>query len=203
MTSCILLNPHVLFSLVESRIGRRDVVFLIDGSDSSRSGFPAMRDFVRRVVENLDVAKDRDRVAVIQFSSDAVVYFYLSSFSSKDTVISKIRSLRHKGGKSRNTETALQYVKDNVFSTISGSRHLEGVPQVLILLTGGPSSDSARQPASTLKDLGILSFSIGTDSVGLPTTAHNFVFPITDFGELPDILLDVLFTLKHTTRIGK
>ncbi|CDQ71231.1 unnamed protein product [Oncorhynchus mykiss] len=199
MTSCILLNPHVLFSLVESRIGRRDVVFLIDGSDSSRSGFPAMRDFVRRVVENLDVAKDRDRVAVIQFSSDAVVYFYLSSFSSKDTVISKIRSLRHKGGKSRNSETALQYVKDNVFSTISGSRHLEGVPQVLILLTGGPSSDSARQPASTLKDLGILSFSIGTDSVGLPTTAHNFVFPITDFGELPDILLDVLFTLKHTT----
>jgi collagen type VI alpha len=154
-------------------------------------------------VENLDVAEDRDRVAVSQFSSDAVVYFYLSSFSSKDTVISKIRSLRHKGGKSRNTETALQYVKDNVFSTISGSRHLEGVPQVLILLTGGPSSDSARQPASTLKDLGILSLSIGTDSVGLPTTAHNFVFPITDFGELPDILLDVLFTLKHTTRIGK
>uniref|UniRef100_A0A674BAB3 Collagen type VI alpha 3 chain n=1 Tax=Salmo trutta TaxID=8032 RepID=A0A674BAB3_SALTR len=196
MTSCILLNPHVLFSLVESRIGRRDVVFLIDGSDSSRSGFPAMRDFVRRVVENLDVAEDRDRVAVIQFSSDAVVYIYLSSFSSKDTVISKIRTLRHKGGRSRNTETALQYVKDNVFSTISGSRHLEGVPQVLILLTGGPSSDSARQPASTLKDLGILSFSIGTDSVGLPTTAHNFVFPINDFGELPDILLDVLFTLK-------
>uniref|UniRef100_A0A4W5KAN3 Collagen, type VI, alpha 3 n=1 Tax=Hucho hucho TaxID=62062 RepID=A0A4W5KAN3_9TELE len=196
MTSCILLNPHVLFSLVESRIGRRDVVFLIDGSDSSRRGFPAMRDFVRRVVENLDVAEDRDRVAVIQFSSDAVVYFYLSSFSSKDTVIRKIRTLRHKGGRSRNTGTALQYVKDNVFSAISGSRHLEGVPQVLILLTGGPSSDSARQPASTLKDLGILSFSIGTDSIGLPTTAHNFVFPITDFGELPDILLDVLFTLK-------
>nr|XP_046214442.1 collagen alpha-3(VI) chain-like isoform X6 [Oncorhynchus gorbuscha] len=189
--------------IVQSRIGRRDVVFLIDGSDRSRSGFPAMRDFVRRVVENLDVAEDRDRVAVSQFSSDAVVYFYLSSFSSKDTVISKIRSLRHKGGKSRNTETALQYVKDNVFSTISGSRHLEGVPQVLILLTGGPSSDSARQPASTLKDLGILSLSIGTDSVGLPTTAHNFVFPITDFGELPDILLDVLFTLKHTTRIAE
>lgn len=202
--SCFLLSLHAILS-PESHTGKRDVVFLIDGSDESRSGFPAIRDFVRRVVENLDVAQKKDRIAVVQYSKDTAVHFYLSSYSTKDNVIMKIRTLRHKGGRPRNTGAALQYVQDNIFSTVFGSRHLEGVPQVLILLSGGASNDNVWQQDALLQHLDILSFSIGTDPSGLPSTAtrKSFVFPISDFGELPDTLMDVLFNLKRVAFVGK
>uniref|UniRef100_A0A8C7DLY6 Collagen type VI alpha 3 chain n=1 Tax=Oncorhynchus kisutch TaxID=8019 RepID=A0A8C7DLY6_ONCKI len=146
-------------SPVESRIGRRDVVFLIDGSDSSRSGFPAMRDFVRRVVENLDVNKDR--ISVVQYSKDAMVNFYFNTYASKNKVMNAIRGITLKGGRPLNTGAALQFVRDNVFTSSSGSRHMEGVPQILILISGGKSSDSVERSAIALKRIGVVPVSIG------------------------------------------
>ncbi len=55
----------------------------------------------------------------------------------------------------------LQYVRDNVFTASSGSRRLEGVTQILVLLSGGKSSDSVDAAASSLKELGVLTFGIG------------------------------------------
>lgn len=166
-----------------------------------------MRDFVRRIVENLFVAKDRDRVALVQYSGDTVVHFSLKLHSTKDTIISMIRTLRHKGGRQRNTGLALQYIWDNVLTTPIGSQRHVGVKQILIVISGGPSSDSVRQPLAYLLGHDILSYIISIDPIIPPGTALNsnttFVFPISDFGELPDILLDVLFTLNAITLTGK
>ena len=70
--------------------------------------------------------------------------------------------MRHKGGRPLNTGAALQYLRDNVFTASSGSRRLEGVPQVLILLSAGRSADSVDAPASALKQMGILTFAVGS-----------------------------------------
>lgn len=180
-------------------------MLLIDGSDSSRSGFPAMRDFTRRIAENLDIAKDKDRIAVVQYSGDTKVNFYLRSHSTKDAVIRIIRTLRHKGGSLRNTGAAFQYILDKVFTIQAGSRHREGVKQVLIVLSGGPSSDSFMQQALSVHSRDIFIFFISIDPV-IPLSTEfikSSIFPISDFGVLPDILLDVLFSLKHVTVAGK
>uniref|UniRef100_A0A8C4TK98 VWFA domain-containing protein n=1 Tax=Erpetoichthys calabaricus TaxID=27687 RepID=A0A8C4TK98_ERPCA len=140
---------------------QRDIVFLLDGSDDNQNGFPAVRDFVQRVVQNMEVGENNDQVAVVQFSNDPAANFYLNTHSTKDDVVNAIQSLRHKGGRPLNTGKALEFVKDNVFNPSAGSRHLRGVPQFLILLTAGRSRDNVQSGASALKGLGVVPLAIG------------------------------------------
>ncbi|XP_064166864.1 collagen alpha-3(VI) chain-like [Anguilla rostrata] len=171
---------------------RKDVVFLLDGSDGTRNGFPAMRDFVQRVVEKLNVEENKDRVSVVQYSRDPEAHFYLNTHSTKGDVTDSIRNLRHKGGRPLNTGAALQFVKDNVFTASAGSRRLEGVPQLLILLSGGRSYDNVDSPASALKELGVLTFAIGTrgsDSRELRKISHDpsHALSVSEFTDLPSV----------------
>ena len=183
---------EILYSLVERQPPGRDVVFLLDGSDGTRTGFPAMRDFVQRQVDKLSVDDTKDRVSVVQYSRDPAVHFYLNTYKTKGEILDTVRALRHKGGRPLNTGAALQYLRDNVFTASAGSRRLEGVPQVLILLSGGKSSDSVDAPASALKQLGVLAFAIGSrssDSKELQTISHDAssALSVSEFTELPSI----------------
>lgn len=171
---------------------KKDVVFLLDGSDGTRSGFPAMRDFVERMVEKLSVGENKDRVSVVQYSRDAEVHFSLNSHSTNADVVDAVRGLRHRGGRPINTGAALQYVMDNVFTNSSGSRRLQGVPQILILLAGGRSFDNVDTPASALKQRGIFVSAIGTrtsDSRELQKLSFepSYAFSVSDFSELDSV----------------
>uniref|UniRef100_A0AAZ1XJI8 VWFA domain-containing protein n=1 Tax=Oreochromis aureus TaxID=47969 RepID=A0AAZ1XJI8_OREAU len=170
----------------------KDVVFLLDGSDGTRTGFPAMRDFVQKQVETLSVDDGKDRVSVVQYSSDPAVQFYLNTYTTKREVLDSVRGLRHKGGRPLNTGAALRYLRDNVFTASAGSRRPEGVPQVLILITGGRSFDSIDEPASALKQLGVLTIAIGTrgsDPRELQTITGepSHAVSVSDFTDLPNV----------------
>ncbi|XP_034416759.1 collagen alpha-3(VI) chain-like [Cyclopterus lumpus] len=191
-TALVRATPMTPTVTVVTKPKGRDVVFLLDGSDGTRTGFPAMQDFVQRVVERLSVDDNKDRVSVVQYSRDPAVQFYLNTYATKVEILDIVRGLRHKGGRPLNTGAALQYVKDNVFTASAGSRRLEGVPQVLILLIGGRSSDSVDAPASALKQLGVLTFTIGTkrsDSRELQKISHNAnsVLYVSEFTDLQQI----------------
>ncbi|XP_043986805.1 collagen alpha-3(VI) chain-like [Gambusia affinis] len=103
------LPPTV--TVVRQQPAGRDVVFLLDGSDGTRTGFPAMRDFVQRVVETLSVDDNKDRVSVVQYSRDPAVQFYLNTYTTKGQILDAVRGLRHKGGRPLNTGAALQYLR--------------------------------------------------------------------------------------------
>ncbi|XP_016407704.1 collagen alpha-3(VI) chain-like [Sinocyclocheilus rhinocerous] len=187
--------------IAERERQRRDVVFLMDGSDGNRNGFPAMKEFVQRMVERLDVAENRVRVSVVQYNKDTDVHFYLNTYTKKEDILERVRDLRHKGGRPLYTGASLQYVRDNVFTASSGSRRLEGVPQILILLSGGRSFDSVDAAASSLKELGVLSFGIGSrgsDSRELQRISYdpNYALTVSDFSELPKVQEQLLATVQ-------
>nr|XP_033473502.1 collagen alpha-3(VI) chain-like isoform X4 [Epinephelus lanceolatus] len=172
---------------------KKDIVFLLDGSDSTRTGFPAMRDFVERVVEKLNVGENKDRVSVVQYSRDAQVHFNLKRYTTREDIVDALRGLTHKGGRPLNTGAALQYVRDSVFTNSSGSRLLQGVPQMLILLNGGRSYDNVDTPASALKQQGIFVIGIGTrssDSGELQKISHepSYALSVSEFTDLPSVL---------------
>ncbi|XP_055361170.1 uncharacterized protein col6a3 isoform X5 [Betta splendens] len=178
--------------IVDRKPAGKDVVFLLDGSDGTRAGFAAMRDFVQRVVETLSVDDNKDRVSVVQYSRDPAVQFYLNTYATKSEILDTVRGLRHKGGRPLNTGAALQYLRDNVFTASAGSRLLERVPQVLILLSGGRSSDSVEAAASALKQLGIQTFAIGTrgaDRSELQKLSHRptDAILVSEFTDLPSV----------------
>uniref|UniRef100_A0A672F774 Collagen, type VI, alpha 3 n=1 Tax=Salarias fasciatus TaxID=181472 RepID=A0A672F774_SALFA len=188
----LMAGPRGLHDVVLTDTAKRDIVFLLDGSDGSRNGFPAMREFVEREVEKLNVGDNKDRVSVVQYSRDAEVHFYLNTYNTKEDVVDSIRGLRHRGGRPLNTGAALQYVRDNVFTNSSGSRRTQGVPQMLILLTGGRSSDNVDSPASALKQQGIFVTGIGTrgsDSGELQKISYEpeYALSVSDFNDLPSV----------------
>ncbi|MEQ2191378.1 hypothetical protein XENOCAPTIV_027557, partial [Xenoophorus captivus] len=174
--------------------------------DDSRNGLPAFREFVRRMAEELDVGEGSVRLAVVQYSDDATAYFNLRTHKTRKAVIYAIRALRHKGGKTRNTGAALQFVQNHVFSASSGSRHLERVPQVLVLLTGGASSDDVSKAALDLKQIAVFSFAIGMKTADQEelekiSSSSRFLFYFPVFSELLSIQPEVAAFIKSEIQI--
>ncbi|XP_047193398.1 collagen alpha-3(VI) chain-like [Scophthalmus maximus] len=183
---------------------RRDVVFLLDGSDDSQERFPDIKDFVQRMVADLNIDSNKDRVAVVQYSNTADVNFDLRRYSAQDDVLDAVRGLSHKGGYPHNIGAALQYVRDHVFTSESGSRLLEGVPQILLLLSGGRSGDDIRTPVRKLKEIGVISIAIGTidaDTLELQTISHkpNYALSVNDYEELPSVTRDILSLFREAS----
>lgn len=137
-------------------------MFLLDGSDDLRSRFPAILEFVSKVVESLDLDLGNDQVAVVQYSNNAAVNLYLNSHKTRDTVLAALKNLRPKGGRPQYIGEALEFVKNSVFVSNAGSRRHEGAHQILILMAGGRSRDSPRGPAASLKTTGVVVFAIGS-----------------------------------------
>uniref|UniRef100_A0A665UVV9 VWFA domain-containing protein n=1 Tax=Echeneis naucrates TaxID=173247 RepID=A0A665UVV9_ECHNA len=184
---------------------RRDVVFLLDGSDDSQESFLYIKDFVQRMVTELKIGTNNDRMAVVQYSNTAETNFDLRRYSTEDDVLDAVRGLSHKGGYPHNAGAALQYVKDHIFTSESGSRLHEGVPQILIVLSGGRSEDDIRTPVRMLKENGIIPIAIGTtdaDTLELQTLSHepSYAHFITDYEELPSATQAVLSLLRKASQ---
>nr|XP_055156511.1 collagen alpha-3(VI) chain isoform X2 [Nyctereutes procyonoides] len=159
--------------------GEKDVVFLIDGSEGVRSGFPLLKEFVQRVVESLDVGPDRVRVAVVQYSDRTRPEFYLNSYMDQQSVVSAIRRLTLLGGPTPNTGAALDFVLRNILISSAGSRIAEGVPQLLIVLTADRSGDDVRGPSVVLKRGGAVPIGIGIGNADI--TEMQTISFIPDF----------------------
>ncbi|XP_028820506.1 collagen alpha-3(VI) chain-like [Denticeps clupeoides] len=160
-----------------------------------------MKDFVQRLVEKLNITANKDRVSVVQYSREPEVHFYLNTYERKQDIVDTVRGLRHKGGRPLNTGAALQYVRDNVFTPSSGSRRLDGVPQMLILLSGGRSFDNVYTPASSLKELGVQIFAIGTrsaDSTELQRISKDpsSAVSVSEFTDLPNVQQQLLAAVE-------
>lgn len=142
-------------------------MFLLDGSEDTRSDFPAMKALVERIVEALNIGDDKVRVSVVQYSRDPQTHFNLNSYAAKQDVLAAIQQLNHKGGRPLNTGTALNYVRNSAFVDLSGSRQQDGVPQILILLSGGRSQDDVKSVAAALKQDRVVPFCVGTKNADI------------------------------------
>ncbi|XP_057707762.1 collagen alpha-3(VI) chain [Corythoichthys intestinalis] len=149
------------------------------------------------MVEELDIDDDKVRVAVLQYSDNTSVYFNLMAHGSKRDIIYAVRSLRHKGGKQRNTGAALEFVQDFIFNSTSGSRVIHGVPQILFLLTGGDSGDDISGAAADLHKNGVLSFAIGMKNAKQEeleeiSSSSSYIFNLPVFGELLSVQQEIV-----------
>lgn len=181
---------------------QRDIVFLLDSSDAMQNEFQEILGFVKRMVEKLSVDENNDRVSVVQYSKEPTVEFFLNTYKTQENVADTVQNIRHKGGRPLYTGAALQYVKDQVFTPSSGSRHLQGVPQILVLLTGGRSSDDVRKPAENLRGMGVMIFAVGTktsDALEIQSISQEAFF-VVDASDLSDTEQQILSaTTKQET----
>ncbi|XP_039925665.1 collagen alpha-3(VI) chain isoform X7 [Hirundo rustica] len=160
-----------------------DLIFLIDGSNNIGGvNFPAIRDFLVNLIEILRVGAQQIHIGVVQYSDQPRTEFALNSYSTKAEVLDAVKALGFHGGEEANTGAALEFVVENLFTQAGGSRIEEAVPQILVLISGGESSDDIREGLLAVKQAGIFSFSIGVlnaDSAELQQIATDGSFAYT------------------------
>lgn len=166
--------------------------------------FPAIKDMILNIVEKLDVGLNNVRISVVQYSEDPKLEFLLNEHSSKEEVRQSVRRIKSQGGRILNTGKALSFVSRNIYQRSAGSRIEEGVPQFLILVTGGKSNDDISGPANQLKLSYVAPLAVGSnnaDSEELklislrPGQAHI----IRDFQQKPGVEQQLLTTINTMT----
>lgn len=191
------------FSLsAESQGPRKDIVFLVDGSDGVGREFAIIQEFIRRVVESLNVGENKIRIGVVQYGDSAQADIHLNTYNTKEGVLNGIREMRQLGGRQQNLGQALQFLSQDVMIPARGSRKQEGVPQFAIVVSGRPSTDDINRQASALKRSGVISFSIGTRDIN-PTELKvvsyipNYSFTVDDLPGLYTVQENLITTITE------
>ncbi|KAM5327200.1 collagen alpha-3(VI) chain isoform 3-T4 [Glossophaga mutica] len=206
----VLQPPTIVTQVVE--VNKRDIVFLVDGSAAlPTANFNAIRDFISKVIQKLEIGPDLVQVSVAQYADTVNPEFYFSTHASKREVISAVRKMKSLGGSALYTGSALDFVRNSLFTSGAGHRAAEGVPKLLVLITGGKSMDDVSRPAQELKRDSILCFAVGSraaDQAELADMAFDssLVFTPAEFqvaplqGMMPSLLAP-LKTLSGTTEV--
>uniref|UniRef100_A0A3P8RVZ5 VWFA domain-containing protein n=1 Tax=Amphiprion percula TaxID=161767 RepID=A0A3P8RVZ5_AMPPE len=190
---CVGFIPCLFVSITDiptiADVQSADIVFLLDGSNDMRANEKQILEFVREFVKQIEIGPRKAQVALIQYSTEATTDFLLNKYSLKDDVLSHFSNVKLKGGLTVNIGAALDYVRNAVFTASSGSRALQGVPQILILLSGRKSDDDVLGPAERLRNAGIVLF-------------EYLIKEISDFPLVREQLLSSITSLKSTISPG-
>ncbi|XP_032815568.2 collagen alpha-1(XII) chain-like isoform X2 [Petromyzon marinus] len=165
---------------------RADVVFLVDGSYSiGLDNFAKVRSFLDVLAKTFDVSPTKVRLGLVQYSREPVLEFALDKHTTREAILEALKNFPYRGG-STNTGRAMTYVRQRVFVQAAGAR--PDVPQVMILITDGKSSDEFREPAKQLRDSNVEIFAVGVkDAVQAELEAiatppgDTHVFTVEDF----------------------
>ncbi|XP_072268435.1 collagen alpha-4(VI) chain-like isoform X2 [Pyxicephalus adspersus] len=168
-----------------------DIVFLVESSTRiGEAGFQKMKDFLHRFVTSLDVGINKVRIGLAQYSDETNTIFLLHDYSTKSEILERIQSLSYIRGTAY-TGRALEIVNNRFFTESAGSRALENIAQVLVVITSGKSADEIKQPARAIKSRGISVYVTGQDIAELLEMAskpsRKFVFPQESFDAAEDL----------------
>lgn len=132
--------------------------------DSSTSigpqNFQKVKNFLHSVVLGLDISSHQVQVGLVQYSDSIYPVFQLKQSSQKRVVLEWIRNLPYSTG-GTNTGSALEFIRANYLTEMSGSRAKDGVPQIVILVTDGESNDEVQDAADQLKRDGVIVYVVG------------------------------------------
>lgn len=185
-----------------------DLVLLIDGSENvGAANFPIIRDLALRVIEGLDVGRDMIRVALVLYGVDPVVQFGLNNNYNKEAMQNIVQGLKFSGGYDSNLGAALELVNERLLGSEAGGRAEEGVPQALVIISAGQSTDDVSEGQGSLKQANVLIFGVAmSDSASTQlqaiATDRSFVLSAPDVrtgATLSDQLLPYIHGVAQRT----
>ncbi|CAH1790069.1 unnamed protein product [Owenia fusiformis] len=183
-----------------------DLVFIIDASGSvGNNNFDEMKQFVQDIIQSMDIGFDDSRIAVVTYSDDARVEFYLDEYYSISDILPVLAKMTYRGG-ATNTQAAIKMAREIVFQNNRGDR--SDVPNVAMVLTDGKSTVNAGNTipeANKAKIINnIVMFAIGVGSeideneiqgIGSPNGQHKII--AKDFSvlyNLKDVIIEGMMT---------
>ncbi|XP_055956828.1 uncharacterized protein LOC126821645 [Patella vulgata] len=175
-----------------------DLAFIIDSSGSIKEdNFTMILQFITNVVDGLNIGPNETQIAVVQFSSNAYVEFYLNSYTDSASLKREVANISYIGV-GTNTAEALNITANSVFVESNGMR--SNAARVAIVVTDGQSNNPVETIAAVpiLKSKGVIVFSVGVANVNpveLETISSEVncthVFILNDFTEIETIINDI------------
>ncbi|XP_034029371.1 collagen alpha-6(VI) chain [Thalassophryne amazonica] len=179
-----------------------DIVFLIDGSSSiGIDNFQKVQQFLRSVIEGLDIGPDKVRVGLAQYSNDPYQEFLLKDHMDKQSLLAAVDQVPYRRGRTE-TGKAITFLQQQYFTEEAGSRAKQRVPQIAVVLTDGDSTDDVVAPAQLLRKEGVIVFGIGVGDANLKELEdianrphERFMFTIDNFQALQRLTVSLLETV--------
>ncbi|XP_026232070.1 collagen alpha-3(VI) chain-like [Anabas testudineus] len=180
-----------------------DIYFLVDSSWSmGEENFDHVRQFLYSLIQSLhQVGGDRFIFALVQYNSRPETEFQLNTYPTTQGVLAHIKAMPYRGGGTR-TGMGLEFLMRTHLTTASGSRAVDGVAQVVVVLTDGRSQDDASEPAQVLRLAGVEVFAVGVQNAvdlelrEMASEPHDtHVFSVDSFLNLQDIVQDLVVGL--------
>uniref|UniRef100_A0A671KYF2 VWFA domain-containing protein n=1 Tax=Sinocyclocheilus anshuiensis TaxID=1608454 RepID=A0A671KYF2_9TELE len=137
-----------------------DLLILVDSS-ASRQEQQTIKNFLSRLIQQLNVGKNTNRVGLAQFSENVKEEFLLNTDKARNEILSSIRSLTLRPTGKRRIGNAIEYAHKNFFSNVTGSRVSEGFKQFLLVISAGESADGVVQASRTIKTDAVTVFAVG------------------------------------------
>ncbi|XP_031610902.1 collagen alpha-6(VI) chain isoform X2 [Oreochromis aureus] len=185
-----------------------DIVFLVDGSWSiGAENFEQIRQFLFTLVNSFDVSPDHVRIGLVQYSDNPLTEFLLNTFDNKEDILNNIIKLPYRGGGTL-TGKGLEFMLNEHFVGKAGSRAVQKVPQIAVVITDGKSQDDVESHAKNLRRRGIVLYAIGikdADASQLREIANDdqHVYSVSDFAALQGISQNIIQTLCTTVEEAK
>lgn len=190
----LTINKIVKLFLSDCTPKPTDLVFVLDESGSVGDiNFQLQNQFVAKLVEGFDIGINSTQVAVITFSSEVVVEFYLNAIHDKQQLLESIKHINYSHSGLTMTHRALNSVRNDVFTVANGMRP-DALHFVIVLTDGrSMSSRATLKEAKLLDEMNITVFAIGiskeVNEVELRGLASNpkDVIIVKDFDSLMSI----------------
>lgn len=136
------------------------------------------------------------QIGVVTFSDSPNMEIALNQYSDKSSLLSAIQMVGYLQG-STNTDAALQFVREQMFTASSGMR--DDAKHYVIVLTDGASADTiaTKAQADMLKQEGVDIIAVGvgenvnTEELNDMASGSNHVFTVSDFSVLNTIREDI------------
>ncbi|XP_073915491.1 collagen alpha-6(VI) chain isoform X1 [Castor canadensis] len=137
---------------------KADIMFLVDSSGSiGLENFGKMKIFMKNLVGKSQIGADRVQIGIVQFSHINKEEFQLNRFMTQGDIANAIDQMAHIG-ETTLTGSALTFVSQ-YFSPAKGAR--PNVRKFLILITDGEAQDEVKDPAVSLRQDGVIIYSVG------------------------------------------
>lgn len=176
----------------------RDIVFVMDDSGSvGSSNFKQALDFVRSIVQEIEVGPTKAQVSLLPYSTHPQAGWYLNRYNNKTDVMNAISKVPYIGGVTHTYE-ALETVRTQILTLANGDRPT--VENVVIVLTDGQSNSHSTtiQEANNLKQVSqdVISIVIGSginvNELNAIATDRHHVFDLRSYSVLSSILPKLL-----------
>nr|XP_010959554.1 PREDICTED: collagen alpha-4(VI) chain-like [Camelus bactrianus] len=141
-----------------------DLVFLIEEFPRHRHlNFQQVVSFLKTTIRSLRFHPEVVRIGLVFYSEEPQLEFSLDTFQDPAKILEHLDKLTYRGRRGRTkTGAALDFLRNEVFIQEKGSRSLQGVQQVAVVITESSSQDRVSRPASLLRRAGVTIYAVGT-----------------------------------------